>query len=147
MTSTITRWTPAGDVFRGHFGRVFDQVLQDAYGNTEETSNRTWLPAVDIREAGDALELAVELPGLGKDDIDITLENRTLTLRGERKFEKNVDKTNYHRIERSYGAFSRSFTLPTDVATDEVQASFDNGVLWITIPKAEEAKPRKITIK
>lgn len=150
MTTSLTRWTPTGDLFRTRFSRLFDQAFNDMVGNlegSEETARHNWMPPVDIRETEDALFLTAELPGLSKDDVEITIEDHVLSLRGERKLEKDLHKENYHRIERSYGSFSRTFSLPTNVRTDEVNASFRDGVLHVEIPKAEEAKPRKITIK
>jgi HSP20 family protein len=105
------------------------------------------MPAVDISESADALALSVELPGMKKEDVQITLENNVLTIAGERKFEKDVKEENYHPIERAYGSFARSFTVPGNLRHDQIQASFDSGVLTITLPKADEAKPRKISIK
>ena len=96
---------------------------------------------------GMALTLSAELPGISREDVQISIENSVLTISGERKFEKDTKEENYHRIERSYGAFSRSFTLPSNVKTDQVAASFKDGVLTIALPKADEAKPRKIEIK
>lgn len=151
MTTGLTRWTPAGDLFRTRFNRLFDQALGDFLtpyeGAGEEVSTRTWMPAVDIRETDDALHLSAELPGMTKENVDITLENNVLSIRGERKFEKNVDQGNFHRVERSYGTFFRSFTLPSNVRSEEVKAAFQDGVLEVEIPKAEEARPRKIAIK
>lgn len=150
MTTSLTRWTPTGDLFRTRFSRLFDQAFNDMLSNyegSEETARANWLPPVDIRETEDALHLTAELPGLSKDDVEITVENHTLTLRGERKLEKDVQKDSYHRIERAYGTFSRTFSLPTNVRTDKVDASFKDGVLNLEIPKAEEAKPRRISIK
>ena len=102
---------------------------------------------VDIRETEDALVLTVELPGLTREDVQITLENNMLTLAGERNFEKESKGETFHRIERSYGAFSRAFTLPANVKTDKVEAVFNDGLLQVTLPKVEESKPRKIEIK
>lgn len=150
MTTSLTRWTPTGDLFRTRFSRLFDQAFNDMVGNlegSEETARHNWMPPVDIRETEDALLLTAELPGLSKDDVEITIEDHVLSLRGERKLEKDLHKESYHRIERAYGSFSRTFSLPTNVRTDEVNASFRDGVLHVEIPKAEEAKPRKITIK
>lgn len=150
MTTSLTRWTPTGDLFRTRFSRLFDQAFNDMVGNlegSEETARHNWMPPVDIRETEDALLLTAELPGLSKDDVEITIEDHVLSLRGERKLEKDLQKESYHRIERAYGSFSRTFSLPTNVRTDEVNASFRDGVLHVEIPKAEEAKPRKITIK
>jgi HSP20 family protein len=146
MFNSMTRWTPA-TLARDPFFRVFDSLLnnQDLLPS-EEVSNRTWMPPVDIQETADSYRLTAELPGLTKEDINITLENNVLRLTGERKFEKDAKKDGYHRIERTYGAFSRAFTLPSQVNHDKVEAAFENGVLTIVVPKAEQAKPRKISI-
>jgi HSP20 family protein len=146
MLNTVTRWNPATSAFltREPFSRLLDNFFNDLQG--EEVSNRGWTPPVDIQETEDAYKLHAELPGMTKDDINITLENNVLRLSGERKFEKDVKKESYHRIERTYGAFSRAFALPQQVNAEGVQAAFDNGVLTITVPKAEQAKPRKISI-
>lgn len=150
MTTGLTRWTPSAELFRDRFSRLFDQAFSDyrpTFESGEDVSSRNWLPAVDISETDEALLLYAELPGMTKEDVDITLENNLLSIRGERKFEKDVKKENFHRIERTFGSFARSFTLPSNVRSDEVKASFADGVLQIEIPKAEEAKPRKIAIK
>lgn len=150
MQTAISRFTP-NDLFRNRFDRLFEQAFGTTFpavtGNGEEVSNRAWAPAVDVRETDEALTLLVDLPGIQREDVDITVENRTLTLRGERKFEKEVDRDNYHRIERAYGLFARTFTLPTNVRTDDVKATFADGVLTLVLPKAEESKPRKISIQ
>jgi HSP20 family protein len=148
MTGLI-RWNPESDLLRSRVDRLFSQMLQDVWGNapSEEVSTRRWSPAVDIRETSDALILTAEVPGLAKDDLSITVENNVLTIAGERKFEKETQEESYHRMERSYGAFSRSFTLPANVRGDKVDAGFENGLLTVKLPKAEESKPRKITIK
>ena len=145
--TTLMRWTPP-DVFRSRMTRLFDESFNHFLSpvtSAEELGGK-WVPPVDIRETDDELTLLAEVPGLGKDDVNVTLENNVLTLSGERRFEKDADKEGYHRIERSYGSFTRSFTLPANVQTDQVKASFEQGVLSITLPKREEAKPRKIDI-
>lgn len=150
MTTGLIRWTPQTDLFRSRVSRLFDQAFDEflsPLSGSEELSSRGWLPPVDIRETDEALTLHAEIPGLTKDDVNITLENNVLTISGERKFEKDAKKDNYHRIERAYGAFSRSFSLPANVRTDQVRASFKDGVLTVSLPKAEEAKPRRIEIK
>ncbi len=150
MTTTLTRWTPETDLIRSRLDRMFNQMLQDSWGAqlpSEEMTSRAWSPTVDVKETGDTLEFMVELPGLSKDDIEITLENNVLTLSGERKFEKEAKGETYHRMERSYGAFSRSFTLPASFRTDKVDANFAEGVLHIRLPKMEASKPRKISIR
>lgn len=148
MQRAISRWVPA-DLARNRFNRIFDDAFGDLFTPVvrgEEVSNRNWLPAVDVAETADGLTLYAELPGLSREDVDITLENNVLTVRGERKFEKDAKEENFHRIERAYGAFSRSFTLPNNVKNDGVEATFKDGVLTVRIPKAEEAKSRKIAI-
>jgi HSP20 family protein len=145
MLNTVTRWNPAvAYLNREPFSRLLNTFFNDLQG--EEVSNQGWMPPVDIQETEDAYKLHAELPGLTRDDINITLENNVLRLSGERKFEKEAKKDSYHRIERTYGAFTRAFTLPHQVEADGVQAAFENGVLTITVPKAEQAKPRKISI-
>jgi HSP20 family protein len=143
--NTVTRWNPAAAYLtREPFSRLFDTFFNDLQG--EEVANRGWMPPVDIQETPEAYKLAAELPGLTKDDINITLENNVLRLTGERQFEKDAKKDNYHRIERTYGTFTRAFALPQQVEPEGVQAAFENGILTITVPKAEQAKPRKISI-
>lgn len=148
MQTALSRWTP-NDLFRPRFDRVFDQVFGNFFDTmrSEEVANRGWMPPVDVRETDEGLTLLVELPGLKREDVDITVEDRTLTVRGERKFAQDVERENYHRIERAYGTFTRTFTLPANVRTDDVKASFTDGVLTIELPKSEESKPRKVAIK
>jgi HSP20 family protein len=112
----------------------------------EEMAGGSWIPSVDIYEDQDRLVLEADLPGLKREDFDISVENNVITLKGERKFEKKVEGDNYHRVERSYGAFSRSFTLPQTVTPDGATAEFENGILHVTLPKREETKARKIEI-
>lgn len=147
MLNTMTRWNANnGLTARDPFYRLFDTFFNQDLVPSEEVSNRTWMPPVDIQETEDSYRLTAELPGLTKDDINITLENNVLRLTGERKFQKDVKKEGYHRIERAYGTFARAFTLPAQVNHDKVEASFENGLLTLVVPKAELAKPRKITI-
>jgi HSP20 family protein len=149
MTTGLIRWNPEADLIRGRFDRVFNQMLNDLWGTNanEELGQRTFLPAVDVRETPTALVFSAELPGLKKEEVKITLENQVLTLSGERKHESENKDEKVHRIERSYGSFLRSFTLPGNVKAGEVTATFDNGVLKITVPKVEAPKPRLIDIK
>ena len=106
-----------------------------------------WVPATDIFEDNDGLKIAVELPGLKPEDVKVTVENQTLTIRGEKKQIAEEKTTRVHRYERTYGTFERSFTLPSFVDSDKVAAKFDNGVLTVALPKAEKAKPREISVK
>jgi HSP20 family protein len=118
------------------FGRSVGEGLRDA-----------WIPAVDVQETDKSFVFKAELPGLGKDDIEITLEENLLTLSGERELAEKDEGETYHRIERSYGKFSRSFTLPSQVDNSKVEASFNDGLLTIEVLKSEQAQPRKIEIK
>lgn len=129
--------------------RALDVAFRDLLPGhgSPDVSTHTWMPPVDIRETAESLLVQAELPGLRKEDIDITLENNVLTLSGERRFEKDTKEKDYHRVERSYGSFARSFSLPSTVQADKVDATFKDGVLTIHIAKAEAARPRKISVK
>ncbi|MCZ7626694.1 MAG: Hsp20/alpha crystallin family protein [Candidatus Methylomirabilis sp.] len=105
-----------------------------------------WSPAVDIFETPDSIVMKAELPGVSRDNIDIQVQDNSLMLKGERKFEREVKEENYLRIERAYGAFHRAFNLPTDIQQDKIKAVFKDGVLEVTMPKAEEAKPKQVKI-
>jgi HSP20 family protein len=132
------------------------QALQNQLSRLFEGSDRaqddealmrgSWVPAVDVAEEGDELIVRAELPGMREEDIEIEFENGILTLKGERKFEEEKKERNYHRIERAYGRFVRSFTLPRSVDAENIAATYDQGILELTIPKREEAKPRQIRI-
>ena len=115
-------------------------------GGREEMAHGAWIPGVDIFEDKDRLVLEADLPGMDRDDFEISVENNVITLKGERKFEKKVEGDNYHRVERSYGSFTRSFTLPQTVTAEGATADFENGVLRVALPKREETKARKIEI-
>jgi HSP20 family protein len=143
---TINRWEQP---FRGattlqeQFNRVFGDVL----GRTGEESNLTpWAPEVDIYETENELVVKADLPDVNPQDLDIRVENNILTIRGERKFDKKVNEDNYLRIERSYGSFSRSFSLANSVKSEAIKADYQNGVLTLSIPKREEAKPKQIKV-
>jgi HSP20 family protein len=116
-------------------------------GGDNEMMRGAWSPSVDIYENKDNIVLEAELPGMKPEDVNISIENNVLTVHGERKFEKKDDKDNFHRVERSYGSFTRSFTLPPTVSAENVDAEFENGILRLTMAKREEAKPRRIEIK
>ena len=115
-------------------------------GNGEQMATGSWMPSVDIFEDKDRLVLEADLPGMKREDFEISVENNIITLRGERKFEKKVEGDNYHRVERSYGSFTRSFTLPQTVTADGATAEFQDGILRVSLPKREETKARKIEI-
>lgn len=142
-----TRWNSSNDLVRERVNRLFEQAFGDALAREgEEVPTAGWAPAVDIAETEDSLVLYAELPGLTKDHVEITLEDSVLAVRGERPLIEEHERESFHRIERAYGAFQRSFRLPANVRPDGVQARFQDGVLRIDVPKVEEAKPRKIEI-
>jgi HSP20 family protein len=143
--ATIARFDPFRDLSVLH-DRV-NRLFGDAYGAREEGVLSNWVPSVDIFEnEKKELVLKAELPDVRKEDVSVTVENNTLTLSGERKFDSEVKREHYHRIERSYGNFSRSFSLPATVDTGKIGAEFKHGVLTIRLPFREEAKPRSISI-
>jgi HSP20 family protein len=149
------RWNPGHELspfpsdilnIQRNINRMFDGFFRgDVFD--EETTTSAWTPVVDIAERDDAYVVKVELPGVSKDDVRITTQDNILTIRGEKKQEKESKGANYHRIERAYGSFQRSFTLPGTVKEDEIDPVFKDGTLAITLPKAEEAKPKTIEVK
>lgn len=143
----MSRWRSGGAPSRDRLDQLFETAFGDLFGEgAEGVGNRGWHPSVDVAETEAGYTFYAELPGLNKEDVDVTLENNVLTIRGERKFEKDVNQESYHRIERSYGTFARSFSLPSNVRSEACNASFKDGVLRVEIPKAEEARPRRIEI-
>ena len=125
------------------------RVFEDAFTRmlSEPQTNRPWAPAVDIYETENELVLKADLPDVELKDIDVRVENQTLTIAGERKFEKNDAVKGYHRLERSYGRFTRSFAVPSSFDTENIAAGYKNGVLSVSLPKKEAAKPRQIKIE
>jgi HSP20 family protein len=142
----VIRWDPYRDL--NTFADRFNRALGGAAGRDrdEEMSLGAWIPPVDIAEDRDRIMLTAELPGFREDQVKIQMEGGVLTIRGERKFEEEKDGRNFHRVERSYGQFVRSFTLPNNVDREQIRASFDNGLLRIEMPKTAEARPREIKI-
>lgn len=132
--------------FQDRMNRLFDQNLPTKKYEDEGLFGGAWAPAVDIHETDQAIVLKADLPGLNPNEVDIRIEDNTLFLKGERKMEKETKEENYHRIERSYGSFSRSFILPRTVSADKISADYKNGVLNITMPKREESKPKQIRV-
>jgi HSP20 family protein len=128
-----------------HGLRLFEDAVTRMM--SEPRTNRPWSPNVDILETEDALIVRADVPDVKIDDIDVRVENQTLTLKGHRKFEKQENVKGYHRLERSYGEFVRSFAVPPTVDTDKVQADYKNGVLTVTLPRKESAKPRQVKIE
>ena len=144
----IVRWN---DPFRefAHLQNRINRVFSDAYGQNDEglTTSGTWVPPVDIYQNGDhEIVLKAELPDLTREDIDITVDNGSLTIKGVKKLANEVKDEQYHRIERQYGSFSRSFSLPQTVDATKVGADYRNGVLTVRLPLREEAKPRQIKV-
>jgi len=145
----LIRWDPFREIssLQERMNRLFSDVrLRTPYGE-EEITQGAWIPAVDIYETNEAIVLKAELPGIPKEDIFIEVKDNTLTLKGEKKFEREVKEENYHRVERSYGSFQRAFTLPGTVQQDKVRAKFRDGILEITLPKLEQAKPKQIKVE
>lgn len=145
---SIIRWDPSRDLVstQDRFNQLFTHTFARALGDQQEVSPRAWVPPVDIYETGDSLVLKAELPGINPDEVEIRVEDNTLYLKGERRFEKEVKEENLHRVERLYGTFTRSFALPNTIDADNVKAEYENGILTLTMPKREEAKPRTIKI-
>jgi HSP20 family protein len=152
--ATMTRWDPFQDLRSAQ-----DEMAQMSptlahalglYGQQQGSGRATttaWAPALDISERKDAYLVTVELPGVEADDLQITLEDGLLTIQGERRFADDSSEQQYHRVERCYGAFRRSITLPAHVMAAEIEASADNGVLQILVPKMEEATPKRIQVR
>jgi HSP20 family protein len=145
---SIVRYDPFRELrsLQDEMTRLFTGAMPASANREDLMTGGAWAPSVDIFEDKDRLILEAELPGMKREDFEISVENNILTLRGERKFEKKAEGDNYHRVERSYGSFTRSFTLPQTVTSDGATADFDNGVLRVSLPKREETKARKIEI-
>lgn len=143
----IVRWEPLRELasIQNEMNRIFNSAF-DAPAPGNGRALRRWLPAMDLVETDDHFVLRADLPGLTEDDVKIEVEDKVLTVSGERKAEQETTKEGYHRVERAFGAFSRSLTLPEGVDADAVTASFERGVLEISIPKPEERKPRRVSI-
>jgi HSP20 family protein len=130
---------------RQEVDELFDSFFTPTIRRPESAA--IWTPAVDVREDDDNFLVSAELPGMTKDDIHVEVQNNTLSIKGERKFEKKQETENYHFIERSYGSFYRSFTLPQNVNPDKIDAEYKDGILHIKLPKREEVKPKAIAVK
>lgn len=142
---SITRWDPFHHLasFQDQMNRIFEPSFR---GRWEESPLTAWVPNVDIYETENDLVLKADLPDVNEKDIDVRVENNLLTIRGERKFEQKVKEENYLRMERTYGAFSRSFSLPATVNNEGIKAEYKNGVLTVELPKRAEAKPKQVKI-
>ena len=144
MRATINRFEPFRAVtLQDQINRLFHESFDRS---SEEASITTWAPAVDIFETQQELVVKADLPDVKPEELDIRVENNILTIRGERKFEKKVAEDKYLRVERSYGSFSRSFSLANTVNAEAIKAEYKNGVLTLTVPKREEAKPKQIKV-
>lgn len=144
----IVKWEPLKDFVT--LQDRMNQFLSDTLNNYEPENGRLvqdWVPAVDVYEDAEAIQLKAELPGMEMKEIEVKIENNALEIRGEKKIEQTEKKENYHRIERVFGRFSRSFRLPNTVAQDKIKAKYERGVLTITLPKREETKPRSVTVQ
>jgi HSP20 family protein len=144
--TVITRWEPFREfsTLQNRLNRLFQQSVSE--GRDESLTTSSFAPAVDVYEDDHQVTLKIEVPGIDEKDIDVRLENNTLTVHGERKLEKEEKEENYRRVERQYGSFTRSFTLPTTVDAEGVSAQYDKGVLKIKLAKKAEAKPKQIKI-
>ena len=148
QTSTLTRWDPFSDLF--DMRREVDRLFASFFGGTPAAVAPTggvWAPAVDIHETKDSFVVKAELPGMKQEDIQITIVENTLTLKGERRQENEVRNGGYTRIEGAYGTFQRALALPLVVDPDKVKAKYKDGVLEIELPKKEEAKPKEIKVR
>jgi len=143
----LARWRPMRGFLdiREELDRLFDDLMSTS--ELGYPAAGTWSPRVDVSETDDEIIVSAELPGIDREDIKVNVEDNVLTFSGEKKQEKETKKRNYHRIERSYGSFHRSFTLPTKIESDRVKATFKDGVLTIHLPKADEAKTRQIPVE
>ena len=146
--TVLTRWEP----FRELQDRIdrMSRLFRESYrpeGPEEALTTTSFAPPVDIYEDEHNITLKMEVPGIDEEDIDVRIENNTLTIRGERRFEKEEKEENFRRVERQYGSFTRSFTLPSSVETENIQASYDKGVLEIRLTKKAEARPKQIKVK
>jgi len=144
--TVLTRWEPFREftTLQDRMNRLFRDSFSE--GREEALANSNFAPAVDVYEDEHNVTLKIEVPGIDEKDIDVRVENNTLTVSGERKFEKEEKEENYRRVERQYGSFTRTFTLPTTVDNDSITATYDKGILKIKLAKKAEAKPKQIKV-
>ena len=143
--AALTRWDPFRDLMsiQNELNRLFGRT----FAGEEGLATGAWLPAIDIYETKDRFVVTAELAGIEPGEVEVSVEDSVLTIRGERKFYEDVSDESFHRVERRYGAFQRSLSLPATADAERIEASFDKGVLTIEVPKVEKAKPKKIAIK
>jgi len=144
----LIRWEPAAELntIQNEMNRLFNNFFDQPAGTRDSTHSRRWMPAMDLIETKEHYVLRADLPGLSDEDVDVKLEDNVLTISGERTAQHPQDAQGYYRIERAFGSFARSLTLPDGVNPDAVQGHFDRGVLEIMIPKPEQKKPRQVQI-
>jgi len=145
------RWDPFRDLtsIQDEINQMFDRVFgrRATTGRESGPTAASWAPAVDISERQDAYVVTAEIPGVKPEELEVTLDDGLLTIQGERRMEEESSDRQYHRVERRYGAFRRSITLPSQVMADAIEANYSDGVLQVVVPKAESAKPRKISVQ
>jgi HSP20 family protein len=144
----LVRWEPVRelDTIQGEMNRLFDTFFANGRSNGADSRSRRWVPAMDLMETDDALVLKADLPGLERDDVSIEVKDNVLTVAGERKAEHSEKADGFYRVERAFGSFARSLTLPDGIDAEQVAASFDRGVLEVRIPKPAERKPHRVEI-
>lgn len=149
MARTLARFDPFRDMasLQDEVERMFRETFGDASGRRAVTSAGAWSPALDVEESEDDFTLHIELPGVSPDEVDVSLEENVLTVTGERSFYNEKEAEGFHRVERHFGRFHRAVRLPDRVDPDMVQASYEDGILKIVVPKAPESKPRRIQIE
>jgi HSP20 family protein len=147
----MIRWQPINrpTMFNSSIDRLFNEFMGRSLRQAEEetAASGAWSPAVNILESEDGILISADLPGLKAEDVDVTVDNGVLTIRGERAFEEAREGSTYHRVERWYGSFERSFTIPNSVDPSKIEAKFSHGEMTITLPKREESKPRSVKVK
>jgi len=147
---TLTRWEPINDI--SNLSQRMDRMFEELMGRgmrrlaEDDRVRGSWSPAVNILEKKDAIVITADLPGLKAEDVDVTVDNGVLTIRGERRLEEASEGETYHRVERVYGVFERTFTLPNSVDVNTIDAKFRNGEMVVTLPKREESKPRAVKV-
>lgn len=149
---SLTRWEPTNEIstLANRMDRLFDDLLsrQPRRWRDESSSLRgSWAPAIDIREKTDLIEITADLPGLKPEEVEVTVENGVLSIRGERHFEDASEGESWHRVERAYGVFERTFSLPSSVDPEKIEARFKNGEMRLNLPKRDESKPRAVKVK
>lgn len=144
----VIRWEPARELssLQQEMNRLFGSFFDAPLGAGDGNALRRWIPAMDLVEEGESYVLRADLPGVSEDEVNVELEDNVLTISGERKSRHEDQREGYHRIERAFGSFSRSLTLPEGVDADSIDASFDLGVLEVRVPKPEQRKPRRVAI-